>query len=128
MTVDRPACTAATRDRGTANTCGPGTDLYLVRQCDVQTNSRRGNKWFDDGGEAVPLATARADRDSWEPPAEERGDIARALAYGAVAYSERPDLRLVPGEPDDASDGTFGYLSVLRAWHRGVPVDERERA
>ena len=113
---------------GVTLSAGPGTDLHLVRPCDVQTNSRRGNKWFDDGGEPVRDATARADGDSWEPPAEERGDIARSLAYGAVAYDERPDLRLVAGEPDNARDGSLGNLEALRAWHHADPVDDRERA
>ena len=108
---------------------GPGTDLHMIRPSDVQTNSRRLNKWFDNGGAEVPNATARADKDSWEPPADERGDIARALAYGAITYDERPDLRLVSGEPDNAQDGTFGDLDTLRAWHHADAVDgpERER-
>ena len=106
---------------------GPGTDLHLIRPSDVQTNSRRSNKWFDSGGAEVPNATARADQDSWEPPADERGDIARALAYGAITYDERPDLRLIPGEPNDARDGTFGDLDTLRTWHHADPVDDRER-
>jgi len=110
---------------------GAGTDLHLIRPCDVQTNSRRGNLWFDDGGRAVVLAGVeigcRADGDSWEPPAEVRGDIARALAYGANAYDELPDLRLVNGPPTDARDGAFGDLETLRKWSRLDPPDESER-
>ena len=51
----------------------------------------------------------------------------RSLAYGAVAYDERPDLRLVAGEHDEARDGSLGDLDALRAWARLLPSPTRSQ-
>ena len=79
------------------------------------------------GGAPVPGTDAHMDRDSWEPPQDIRGDLARALAYGALAYDERPDLRLVAGAPDDDRSGGFGNLDALRRWNREDPPDADEQ-
>jgi endonuclease I len=112
---------------GTAN--GPGTDLHHLRPEDVQVNSLRGNKDFDNGGTAVAAAPGnRSDGDSWEPRAAVKGDVARMIFYMAVRYEggSFPDL-----EVDDATgSGTaprLGRVSALRQWHLQDPPDAFEK-
>ena len=114
-------------DFGTGN--GPGTDLHHLRPEDVQVNSARGNKDFDNGGTAVSGAPGnRADADSWEPRAAVRGDVARMIFYMDVRYEggSFPDL-----EVDDAtSSGSaprLGRLSALKQWNAQDPPDAAER-
>jgi endonuclease I len=115
-------------DFGTS--AGPGTDLHHLRPEDVQVNSARDNKDFDNGGSAVAAAPGnRTDADSWEPRAAVRGDVARMIFYMAVRYEggdSHPDL-----EVDDATgSGTaprLGRLSALRQWHQQDPPDAFEK-
>ena len=114
-------------DFGTAN--GPGTDLHHLRPEDVQVNSLRDNKDFDNGGSAVASAPGnKTDADSWEPRAAVKGDVARMIFYMAVRYEggSFPDL-----EVDDATgSGTaprLGRLSALRQWHQQDPPDAFEQ-
>jgi endonuclease I len=114
-------------DFGTS--AGPGTDLHHLRPEDVQVNSLRGNKDFDNGGTAVATAPGnRTDTDSWEPRAAVRGDVARMIFYMAVRYEggTYPDL-----EVDDATgSGTaprLGRLSALRQWNLQDPPDAFEK-
>ncbi|MEU7905087.1 endonuclease [Actinoplanes sp. NPDC049118] len=107
---------------------GPGTDLHHLRPEDVNVNSERGNKDFDNGGTAVADAPGnRTDADSWEPRAAVRGDVARMIFYMAVRYEggdSFPDL-----EVDDAAGGTgprLGRLSALRQWNLQDPPDAFE--
>jgi endonuclease I len=114
-------------DFGTAN--GPGTDLHHLRPEDVQVNSLRDNKDFDNGGTAVSSAPGnKTDSDSWEPRAAVKGDVARMIFYMAVRYEGGtfPDL-----EVDDATgSGTaprLGRLSALKAWNTQDPPDAFEK-
>ncbi|WP_233624851.1 endonuclease [Actinoplanes sp. ATCC 53533] len=114
-------------DFGTS--AGPGTDLHHLRPEDVQVNSVRGNKDFDNGGTAVSTAPGnRTDADSWEPRAAVRGDVARMIFYMAVRYEggSYPDL-----EVDDVTgSGTaprMGRLSALRQWNQQDPPDAFEK-
>jgi endonuclease I len=114
-------------DFGTS--AGPGTDLHHLRPEDVQVNSLRGNKDFDNGGTAVSAAPGnRTDTDSWEPRAAVRGDVARMIFYMAVRYEggSYPDL-----EVDDVTgSGTaprLGRLSALRQWNQQDPPDAFEK-
>lgn len=95
------------------------TDLYNIFPCDMQTNSRKGNKFFDD----------ETDEDSWCPPDNMKGDIARAMFYMAVRYEgEEPDtLNLELSNEPDVNNSRFGMLSTLLKWHVQDPVDDRER-
>ena len=67
-------------------------------------------------------ADTAQDSKIWTPPANVRGDIARALFYYAVRY---PELSLVDCPP--FAPGEFGYLSALLEWHADDPVDDVER-
>ncbi|WP_441296271.1 endonuclease I family protein [Bhargavaea cecembensis] len=112
---------------GTSN--GPGTDIHHLRPTDVQVNSSRGNLDFDEGGSPVKgcngcFKTAN----SFEPPDEVKGDVARMLFYMATRYGEddRVDLEL----NEKLGNGTAPYhgkLSTLLKWHEQDPVSEFER-
>ncbi|MEV7993914.1 endonuclease [Streptomyces sp. NPDC086077] len=109
-------------DFGTST--GPGTDLHHLRPEDVQVNSIRGNKDFDNGGSAVAGGGGSlTDANSFEPRDAVKGDVARMLLYMAVRYEggdSWPDL-----EPNDSTtNGSVPYhgrLSVLKQWHEQDP-------
>lgn len=112
---------------------GIGTDAHNLFCADPSVNSTRRNKIFDVGGRRVVDASpapgydgatgCRTDEDSWEPPEEAKGVVARAVFYMACAYSDL-GLRLV-----ESPRGEFemGKLSVLLDWNRRFPPDACER-
>ncbi|MGW4650703.1 endonuclease I family protein [Kitasatospora sp. NPDC004289] len=104
-------------------TAGPGTDLHHLRAADVQVNSTRGNKDFDQGGSPVSGAPGSyTDSDSFEPRDADKGDVARMILYMAVRYEGDdafPDL-----EANDLINGSVrfhGRLSVLKQWNQQDP-------
>ncbi|MFE1261911.1 endonuclease I family protein [Streptomyces albogriseolus] len=109
-------------DFGTST--GPGTDLHHLRPEDVQVNSIRGNKDFDNGGSSFTNSGGSlTDSNSFEPRDAVKGDVARMILYMAVRYEGTdgwPDL-----EPNDSvTNGTnpyHGRLSVLKQWHQEDP-------
>ncbi len=107
------------------------TDVHHLRASDVTVNSSRGNLDFDEGGQPEGECTGcRKDDDSWEPPAEVRGDIARMMFYMDARYDGTdpgmPDLTLIKGDSPDKSP-QFGNLCALLKWHREDKVSEEER-
>ncbi|WP_211315933.1 endonuclease [Oceanobacillus chungangensis] len=107
---------------------GPGTDIHHLRPTDVQVNSSRGNLDFDNGGNAVKnCADCKRDGDSFEPPNEVKGDVARMLFYMAVRYEagDRVDLEL-NDRVNNGSNPFHGKISVLLEWHEQDPVSEWE--
>ncbi|CAL9555988.1 endonuclease I family protein [Streptomyces cellulosae] len=115
-------------DFGTST--GPGTDLHHLRPEDVQVNSIRSNKDFDNGGSAVTNGGGSlTDSDSFEPRDAVKGDVARMIFYMAVRYEGTdgwPDL-----EPNNSvSNGSapyIGKLSVLKEWNEQDPPDAFEQ-
>ncbi|MGX9874522.1 endonuclease I family protein [Streptomyces cellulosae] len=115
-------------DFGTST--GPGTDIHHLRPSDVQVNSVRGNKDFDNGGSAVANGGGSlTDSDSFEPRDAVKGDVARMIFYMAVRYEGTdgwPDL-----EPNNSvSNGSapyIGKLSVLKEWNEQDPPDAFEQ-
>lgn len=121
---------------------GPAySDLHHLFACDANVNSSRGNKFYDrswagDGNlvnpahvEAVGSST---DRDSWQPPVDQRGDLARALLYMDVRYAGdvagENDLELTDDVALVTSTNRYmGRLTTLLCWHLLDPVDDRER-
>ncbi|MFE5185337.1 endonuclease I family protein [Streptomyces sp. NPDC056628] len=114
-------------DFGTS--AGPGTDLHHLRAEDVQVNSVRGNKDFDNGGSGFTNSGGSlTDSNSFEPRDAVKGDVARMILYMAVRYEGddgRPDL-----EANDSINGGVPYhgrLSVLKQWNDEDPPDAVEQ-
>jgi serine protease len=114
-------------------------DLFNLRPADVEVNSVRANLPFDEtlnnGTKIVPGAveaplTSR-DPDSWEPPAEVKGDLARAAFYMDLRYDGEDgvsDLRLTDNTALISSTAAFmGKLTTLLLWHLADPVSDEER-
>lgn len=127
------------RSRGNSEQMGPDdSDLFHVFPSDIAVNAERGSLYFDesDPGDpfyripAHPLApqTSR-DSDSFQPPPQERGDIARAIFYMDVRYDgQEPftsDMEIVSFPPSGAQ---MGRLNTLLLWHQQDPPDAAERA
>ncbi|MFC9430463.1 endonuclease I family protein [Streptomyces sp. NPDC056987] len=115
---------------GFGEATGPGTDLHHLRPEDVQVNSIRGNKDFDNGGSAVSGAPGNyTDSDSFEPRDAVKGDVARMILYMAVRYEggdSWPDLE--PNEKvNNGSSPLMGKLSVLKQWSDEDPPDAFEK-
>ncbi|WP_026328079.1 endonuclease I family protein [Streptomyces sulphureus] len=114
-------------DFGTST--GPGTDVHHLRPADVQVNSVRGNKDFDEGGEEVEDAPGNfTDDDSFEPRDEVKGDVARMILYMDVRYEgddSWPDLE-ANDEVDNGSAPNLGRVSVLKEWSAQDPPDAFE--
>ena len=115
-------------DFGTST--GPGTDIHHLRPTDVQVNSTRGNKDFDEGGSELSDAPGNfTDGDSFEPRDEVKGDVARMILYMAVRYEGTdsfPDLE--PNDQvDNGSQPYMGRLSVLKQWSQEDPPDSFEQ-
>ena len=110
------------------------TDLHHIFACDANVNSARGNKMFDDcDGDCrthVEAPEAFYAGDSWEPPDEDKGDVARALLYLDVRYEGdidgEPNLKLVDAGVEPGCD-CMGRLKTLLEWHEEDPPDARER-
>ncbi|GGZ17546.1 endonuclease I family protein [Streptomyces poonensis] len=115
-------------DFGTAT--GPGTDLHHLRAEDVQVNSIRGNKDFDNGGSAVSNGGGSlTDSDSFEPRDAVKGDVARMILYMAVRYEgddSWPDLE-ANDKVGNGSAPYLGRLSVLKQWNDEDPPDAWEQ-
>ncbi|MFI5756687.1 endonuclease I family protein [Streptomyces sp. NPDC051569] len=109
---------------------GPGTDLHHLRPSDVQVNSTRGNKDFDNGGSAVSGAPGNyTDSDSYEPRDADKGDVARMILYMAVRYEGDDSFAdLEPNEKvNNGSSPAIGRLSVLKQWSEQDPPSAFER-
>jgi endonuclease I len=117
------------QSRGAFTTsAGPGTDLHHLRAEDVQVNGTRGNKDFDNGGSTVSGCSAcKTDSDSFEPPANVKGDVARMLFYMAVRYNGDDgfqDLEL--SNVSGSAVPRIGDLDILLQWNAADPVDAFE--
>nr|PNR30873.1 hypothetical protein PHYPA_027189 [Physcomitrium patens] len=116
------------------------TDVHNLRPADVNVNSSRGNKYF---GDCTTLQTTRClipanreaapdtatDSNSWRPPSEVRGDIARAVFYMAVRYGlEQPSgsLNLQLSDSPSVANATMGLLSTLLEWNNLDPPSPSE--
>jgi len=112
-------------------------DLFNLRPCDVDVNSDRGNKYYDDGGTlpAHPEAPlCRDDADSWEARPIEKGDLARSMFYLDTRYEGDGSDGFVRNLAltDDVAQITtannnMGKLSTLINWHFSDPVETSEQ-
>jgi len=108
------------------------TDCHHLHAADISTNSARGNKDFDNGGNqyfdggTVPTG-CYSDFDSWEPRDAVKGDVARSMFYMATRYETNYDLELVDYTGTSSSSTVFGKESTLLEWNRIDPPDNFER-
>ncbi len=117
---------------------GPGTDVHMLRPCDITVNSARGNRYFGVGNtpyidpDGPTDCKTHSSLDLWEPRDEVKGDVARMMFYMATRYEGEHgeiDLKLVdfiPSNPQK-SQPIHGILSVLLQWNEDDPVDDWER-
>lgn len=119
------------------------TDLHHIRPSDCNINIARSNRYFGACGIAAPSsectspahieapADTSRDTETFLPPADRRGDIARAILYMDLRYdsdeSTTEDLVVSDCPEDDVNGHSMGYLSQLLQWHMDDPPDEAER-
>jgi endonuclease I len=116
------------------------SDLHALRAADQNVNSSRGNEYFDVSNTnsvsykfpahtEAPLCSS--DENSWEPPDEVKGDIARSIFYMDVRYDgsgDEPSLVLTEGvENINSTTNYMGKLGVLLQWHLMDAVSDEER-
>ncbi|CAH0234316.1 Extracellular ribonuclease [Peribacillus sp. Bi96] len=112
-------------DFGTSK--GPGTDLHHLRPADVSVNGKRGHLDFDEGGQTYSGCACKFDADSWEPPDQVKGDIARMIFYMAVRYEGNGELDLELSDTVNTYPKPLhGKLSTLLKWNDLDPVDDFE--
>ncbi|MGC3956980.1 MAG: endonuclease [Verrucomicrobiota bacterium] len=116
------------------------SDLFNLRACDENVNSSRGNKFYDitttNGvGYSFPAhieaPQCSTDKDSWQPPGYNCGNIARAMFYMVTRYTgdvaNEPLLQLTDNPAlITTANAYFGKLSTLLEWHNANPVDAEE--
>ena len=114
-----------------STTVPPSVDAHHLKPSDVDVNSLRGEKDFDDGGTHVAgtPASCLTTASTFAPPDSSKGDVARMMFYMDVRYSGdvdgEPDLQLV--EAVDTGGTQLGRLSTLIRWHFLDPPDDFER-
>ncbi|XP_058756106.1 uncharacterized protein LOC131629337 isoform X2 [Vicia villosa] len=116
------------------------TDLQNIRPADVNVNSSRGNKYYGECITSSPkclrpankeaASDTEADKRTWAPPKQVRGDIARALMYMAVCYGLQqpggsPALRL--SDTPNVENREMGLLSTLLEWNEVDPPSREEK-
>ncbi|MGF1739445.1 endonuclease I family protein [Photobacterium satsumensis] len=111
------------------------TDIHHLRPADESMNSERGNKEFDNGGQATedsPFAGNKLTATTFEPRDEVKGDVARMIFYMAVRYEGHdeghskltPNLELSTATVNNGTD--FGNVCAMLEWNKEDPVDEFE--
>jgi endonuclease I len=94
------------------------SDLHNIFASIRFVNSARGHLYFDDSGEGAQEARfaplANFDEDSWEPPGEIKGDLARIAFYMDTRYDGSDSTKDISlGEEPDMEKGVFAKLSTL---------------
>ena len=121
-----------------ASTGHAQSDLFHMRPCRGNVNSDRNNDVYGNVTTSTGAKTAPACRELegyvWEPPDNEKGQIARGILYMAVRYEGASsdggtaNLELIDGASDATSASErFGQLTDLLAWNRLYPPSEKEK-
>ena len=112
------------------------SDLHALYAADWSVNSARSNLFFDNcagSGCTSPAhseaeSTTAKDSQRFQPPADKRGDLARAMFYMAVRYdgqeADTTDLEL--SDTPNAAQSLMGMRSTLLQWHLDDPVSAAE--
>ena len=89
------------------------SDLHHLYPVDARVNGIRSNRDFGEGGDAIDNCNlSRLGSDTFEPPEEHKGNVARALFYFSIRYN-------APINKDQEH--------ILKIWHGEDPVDNEER-
>ena len=134
------------RSHGVGESGYDNTDLHHIRPADCNVNLSRSNRYFgscssisgvSSSSECISPAHSEAASDTQRngdvflPPANQRGDIARAIFYMDLRYDgddESNVVNLVVTDcPEELPESSMGYLSQLLQWHMDDPPDEREQ-
>lgn len=113
------------------------SDLFHMYPCRGTVNSDRNDCVYgyvtnNTGAKTAP-ACRELEQVIWEPPDNEKGQIARGILYMAVRYEGNGDngtsnLELIDGASDlTKTNWQFGQLTDLLAWNRNFPPTEKER-
>ena len=105
------------------------TDLHNLKPSDMSVNYDRGNMGFDNGGtQHFEASGCNYTSNSWEPPTNVKGDIARILFYMDIRYNgsnNEPNLTITE-DLNTYPNPEIGVLSTLLQWHINDPIDEFE--
>jgi len=98
---------------------GPGADAHMLRACDVERNSNRGNKLYAAGsGNSGDVGT------HWYPGDEWKGDVARIIMYMYLHYGDRCLPTYVVSGTTAAIDANM--VNILLQWNAEDPVSQYE--
>ena len=114
------------------------SDLFNLRACGSISNADRDNLYYDesttgagyDNNAGTNYSLCTQDSDSWEPPFDMKGDLARSMFYMDIRYEGggEPNLTLTDNiAAISVSNANMGRLSTLLIWNFIDPVDSTER-
>ena len=127
-------CWPESRGLGSA---GPDqVDVHNLFAEDIAVNALRGNRYFDesdplDPGYRAPATNAAPetsmDANSFEPPPQSKGNVARGVFYMATRYDGgEPDTSALWFSDDPTHTNSMGKLATLLLWHALDPPDALE--
>ena len=123
---------------------GAGTDLHALRASDSSVNTDRSSKDFDSGGlsldgpgSAIDCPACLERLNSFEPPDDVKGSVARMVFYMSIRYNGDPgsngvtlnviDSTGTPYGSVTAGYGQLGKLGTLKDWHANYPPSNEEK-
>jgi len=98
---------------------GPGADAQMLRTCDVQYNSDRGNRLYAAGSGNAGNTGAY-----WYPGDEWKGDVSRIIMYMYLRYGTQCLPTYVTTGSTIASDSNMP--NILLQWNAEDPVSQYE--
>lgn len=96
---------------------GIASDLHNLRAANMNVNSARGDKFFDNTSNGTYFFPNQGENES-----DHRGDVARIIFYMYLTY----DGLYLGEDPTINPDVSFGKLSTLISWAKEDPVDSFE--
>ena len=98
---------------------GPGADAHMLRACDVQRNSNRGNRLYAAGSGNSGIVGL-----NWYPGDEWKGDVARIIMYMYLHYGDQCLPTYVTAGTTAESDTNM--VNLLLQWNADDPVSQYE--
>lgn len=117
---------------------GAGTDLHALRASDSSVNADRSSKDFatggvplDGDGSAIDCPACLEGANTFEPPDDVKGSVARMVLYMSIRYNGDSDsnglilqVTNATGTPYGSATtgyGQLGKLGTLKGWHANNP-------